>query len=244
MTTSSADPERLRHFTEGAAPLTARLRASGEGVTGAYRAFRQSGSAYGGDLGSLSAFVQVLADLSANEAFVKAVTEALLAADSHRTGVVTLPDATLAAALKAAGVGAPPPYLTLGPSSLFGMPPTSGFVDDPVCAATGNFFHHEADLPFPGRAGILGLARSYNSLAVFSDSSARSAITSPRYRSAAIHRESHVARRVTSGVMFGLPSRSPPIQLPMRRKLRGRRPSRRSQDAYSCGSTGRKMSRR
>src|SRR2546421_22516 len=165
MTPSSADPERLRHFTEGAAPLTARLRASGEGVIGAYNAFRQSGSAYGGELGGLSAFLAVLEDLSANEAFVKAVTEALVAADAHHGGVVTLPDATLAAALKAAGVGSPPPYLTVGASSLFGMPPTSGFVDDPVCAATGNFFHHEEDLAFPGRAGILGFARSYNSLA-------------------------------------------------------------------------------
>src|SRR2546421_7079510 len=155
MTPSSADPERLRHFTEGAAPLTARLRASGEGVIGAYNAFRQSGSAYGGELGGLSAFVQVLSDLSANEAFVKAVTEALLAADAHRPGVVALSDAALAAALKAAGVGEPPPYITVGASSLFGIPPTSGFVDDPVCAVNGNFHRHEQDLAFPGRASIL-----------------------------------------------------------------------------------------
>src|SRR2546421_7149998 len=86
MPPSSADPGRLRHFPEGAAPLTARLRASGEGVIGAYNDFRESGSAYGGELGGLSAFVAVLEDLSANEAFVKAVTEALLAADAHHGG--------------------------------------------------------------------------------------------------------------------------------------------------------------
>ena len=77
MATSSADPDRLHHFTEGAAPLTGRLKASGEEVVGAYNAFRQSGSVSSGQLGGLSAFVQLMADLSANEAFVKAVTEAL-----------------------------------------------------------------------------------------------------------------------------------------------------------------------
>jgi RHS repeat-associated protein len=165
MATSSADPDRLRHFTEGAAPLTGRLKASGEEVVGAYNAFRQSGSVSSGQLGGLSAFVQLMADLSANEAFVKAVTEALLAADSHHAGVVTIGDATLAAALKAAGVGVAPPYIIVSPSSLLGMPPTSGFVDDPVCAVNGNFFLQATDLAFPGRAGILGLARTYNSLA-------------------------------------------------------------------------------
>src|SRR5437763_1124514 len=35
----------------------------------------------------------------------------------------------------------------------------------PVCALTGNFFHAEVDLSFPGRAALLDLARCYNSLA-------------------------------------------------------------------------------
>jgi hypothetical protein len=36
-------------------------------------------------------------------------------------------------------------------------------VDDPVCAANGNFFHQEVDVAFQGRAEILGLSRTYNS---------------------------------------------------------------------------------
>ena len=80
-------------------------------------------------------------------------------------GVVSVSDATLAARLKADGVGAAPSYITVGPSSLMGFPPTSGFVEDPVCALTGNFFHAEVDLSFPGRASLLDLARHYNSLA-------------------------------------------------------------------------------
>src|SRR5437879_3160071 len=58
-----------------------------------------------------------------------------------------------------------PRNLTVGASSLLGFPPTSGFVDDPVCALTGNFFHAEVDLAFPARASLLDLARHYNSLA-------------------------------------------------------------------------------
>ena len=47
-----------------------------------------------------------------------------------------------------------------------------------------------------------------------------------------------------SAVTLGLPSRSPPIQLPRRRKLRGRCCSTRSQRAYNVGRTGTKMSRK
>ena len=42
------------------------------------------------------------------------------------------------------------------------------------------------------------------------------ASSSCRYRSAATHRDSRHARRVTCGVTLGLPSRSPPIQEPKR----------------------------
>src|SRR2546421_10978731 len=108
MTPSSADPERLRHFTEGAAPLTARLRASGEGVIGAYNAFRQSGSAYGGGLGGLSAFVQVLSHLSPNEALVKAGAQGPPPADAPPPRGGGPPPPAPAAAPEAAGGGGAP----------------------------------------------------------------------------------------------------------------------------------------
>src|SRR3984893_3927157 len=103
--------------------------------------------------------------MAGNEALVHSITEALVAADRSGLGVVSVSDATLAAHLKADGLGAAPSYITVGPSSLMGFPPTSGFVEDPVCALTGNFFHAEVDLSFPGRASLLDLARHYNSLA-------------------------------------------------------------------------------
>src|SRR3984893_1002043 len=103
--------------------------------------------------------------MAGNEALVHSITEALVAADRSGLGVVSVSDATLGARLKADGLGAAPSYITVGPSSLMGFPPTSGFVEDPVCALTGNFFHAEVDLSFPGRASLLDLPRHYNSLA-------------------------------------------------------------------------------
>ncbi|HEX9315139.1 MAG TPA: DUF6531 domain-containing protein, partial [Actinomycetota bacterium] len=165
MSTTSGDPRNLNQFLEGSGPLRGGLTESARAAVKAVQAFVATGSVAGGSLGGLEAMIQLLGDMGANEAFIHSITEALAAADRSGLGPVTLSDATLAARLKADGVGAAPSYLTVGASSLLGFPPTSGFVDDPVCALTGNFFHAEVDLAFPGRASLLDLARHYNSLA-------------------------------------------------------------------------------
>ena len=51
-------------------------------------------------------------------------------------------------------------YLSIPASALLGDAQTSGFADDPVCTATGNFCHQETDLAFPGRAGLLDVCRT------------------------------------------------------------------------------------
>src|SRR5437016_9249839 len=165
LTTTSGDPRNLNQFLEGSGPLRGGLTESAKAAVAAVQAFAATGSVAGGSLGGLQAMIQLLSDMGANEAFIHSITEALAAADRAGLGPVTLSDATLAARLKADGVGAAPSYIVVSPSSLLGFPPTSGFVDDPVCALTGNFFHAEVDLSFPGRAALLDLARCYNSLA-------------------------------------------------------------------------------
>ncbi|HEY4937486.1 MAG TPA: DUF6531 domain-containing protein, partial [Actinomycetota bacterium] len=165
MSTTSGDPRNINHFLEGSGPLRGQLNEAAQAAVAAFNAFVATGSATGGSLGGLQALIQLLSDMGANEGFVHSITEALAAADRSGLGVVSISDATLAARLKADGVGAAPSYITVGPSSLMGFPPTSGFVEDPVCALTGNFFHAEVDLSFPGRASLLDLARHYNSLA-------------------------------------------------------------------------------
>src|SRR5437879_1172196 len=165
VSTTSGDPRNLNQFLEGSGLLRGSLTESARAAVKAVQAFAATGSVAGGSLGGLEAMIQLLADMGANEAFIHSITEALAAADRSGLGPVSVSDATLAAKLKADGVGAGPSYLTVGPSSLMGFPPTSGFVDDPVCALTGNFFHAAVDLAFPARAGLLDLARHYNSLA-------------------------------------------------------------------------------
>src|SRR5438132_7793407 len=165
VSTTSGDPRNLNQFLEGSGPLRGGLTESAQAAVTAAQAFAASGSVAAGSLGGLQAMIQLLSDMGANEAFIHSITEALAAADRTGMGPVTVSDATLAAKLKADGVGAAPSYIVVSPSSLLGFPPTSGFVDDPVCALTGNFFHAEVDLSFPARAALLDLARHYNSLA-------------------------------------------------------------------------------
>ena len=64
-------------------------------------------------------------------------------------GPITISDASLAAALAAKGVGTPPAPVVFDPVSIVGIPQTSGFVDDPICAANGNMIHQDTDLDVP-----------------------------------------------------------------------------------------------
>jgi RHS repeat-associated protein len=114
----------------------------------------------------MEALGSLVAKMRLNEAFVAAVAEALVAADGWAGGrLATVDDAAVARMIAGVGGLADGGYITVDPSVLLGLPPTSGFVDDPVCTATGNFFHQEVDLSFPARSGVLDLVRSYNSMA-------------------------------------------------------------------------------
>jgi hypothetical protein len=168
VTTTSADPQRLRQFVEQAVPLTGRLAAEAEAAAADCNAFVAASARYLTDarFGGMEALGSLVAKMRVNEAFVTAVAEALVAADGWAGGrPATVDDAAVARLIAGVRGLADGGYLTVGPSALLGLPPTSGFVDDPVCTATGNFFHWEADLSFPARSGVLDLARSYNSMA-------------------------------------------------------------------------------
>lgn len=165
MSTSSADPENLRSFVQdttngrwsvdAARSSTARLS---DRVV--------SASPYGGVSSSaLASLASLLSNMGANEQFVRTVRDELIAADVAGAGVVTIDDARIAASLARGRYGAAPPVVTIAASQLVGLPQTSGFVDDPVCAANGNFIHPEHDLSFPGTSASLNLHRFYNSVA-------------------------------------------------------------------------------
>ena len=98
------------------------------------------------------------------------VAQAFRNADSSSGDmVVTAPDAFLDLNLQYAGQGTPEiQHIDNTPSQLSGAVPSSGFANDPVNVATGNFIEPETDLIFAGTVSesTLSLTRMYNSLAV------------------------------------------------------------------------------
>jgi hypothetical protein len=72
-------------------------------------------------------------------------------------------DSEINAALQAAGVDPTRESFTIDPPTMYGGDLTSGYADDPVNTATGNFVESEADLEFGGGSAGLDLVRMYNS---------------------------------------------------------------------------------
>ena len=162
--TSSARPDKLRSFADNSRSLDDGLidptvlqghlstfagtcswaEIDAEGVIGAYTTY-----------------------LAANENDARWATN--LADSFAKAGgegaVSTVSDAALAAALAAAGVDETRNGLTIDPPTAAGAIPSSGYADDPVNTATGNFIEPETDLRFAGAASNLLLSRMYNSLA-------------------------------------------------------------------------------
>jgi len=164
MTTSSADPENLRAFAldgwmgRWSAETSQRSTAAMSGSV-------VSASPFGGvDSAALASLATLLENMGANEEFVRRVRNELIAADQIGSGVVTVDDTVIHAGLISSGHSTTPKIVTITESRLVGLPQTSGFVDDPVCAANGNFIHSDHDLSFPGASAALNLHRFYNSM--------------------------------------------------------------------------------
>ncbi|MGH3937223.1 MAG: DUF6531 domain-containing protein [Pseudonocardiaceae bacterium] len=74
-----------------------------------------------------------------------------------------LPDAAIAASLRAAGLDGTRESVAYMDPIAFGAPPTTGYANDPVNTASGNFVDFTTDLPFSGLLQLLNLTRAYNS---------------------------------------------------------------------------------
>ena len=115
---------------------------------------------------NLPAALDLLDNMAANEEFVRGVANALRAADSRAIdATVSVADADLAARLASGDYDIDVHDVTLRAAELLGLPTNSGFVDDPICAANGNFIHTDTDLAFGGTSSSLDLLRHYNSVA-------------------------------------------------------------------------------
>ncbi|MCM3883514.1 DUF6531 domain-containing protein [Frankia sp. R82] len=169
MATSSADPDDLDRFVTDAHAAREGLFLQVLGVRAYYDdVVARLGPQYGLSHPDLWAKVgRHLTDAGALEDFVGAVRDAFVAADrGSGTGQVTVSDSRIAWYLEQAGITAlPAETLTVDAPHTWGRVPDSGFVNDPVCTANGNFVTQECDLPLPGRAAVAGWQRTYNSRA-------------------------------------------------------------------------------
>ncbi len=86
------------------------------------------------------------------------------AAAGGEGNITWLLNSTLSDVLAAAGVSETRQDLTIVAAQAYGHPPTTGYADDPVNTATGNFVETELDLGFPGAAAKLEFSRTYNAV--------------------------------------------------------------------------------
>src|SRR5690606_27442266 len=79
-------------------------------------------------------------------------------------GQATVSDTAISATLRTHGLDRAPSLVEVSAIELYGEPPYSGFVDDPICLANGNFLLRDGDITMPGVASVLSVVRTYNSL--------------------------------------------------------------------------------
>ncbi|MBG6224932.1 RHS repeat-associated protein [Arthrobacter sp. CAN_A2] len=168
--TSSARPENLRTFAADYRGLDEGLSAAPGTLAGQLSSFASSCS--WGSIeasGVISAYREYLRANENDAVWAGTIADAFAAAGGEGT-VSTVSDAALNEALAAAGVSASRSALAIDPPTAYGAAPTTGYANDPVNTATGNFIEPETDLGFLGLASNLVLSRMYNSLASGLDS--------------------------------------------------------------------------
>nr|WP_237399477.1 DUF6531 domain-containing protein [Rathayibacter iranicus] len=162
--TTSARPEDLRSFAASSGTANGELRGKLASVRGWLAEFTDS-CRWGG-LSADSVIAGFEQWLSANDqdvAWAGTIAEAFAAAGGAGS-VTALPNAALATALGSAGVPLARLDIVIAPPQAYGAVPTTGYADDPVNTATGNFLETEVDLGFSGGNAALCFARTYNSL--------------------------------------------------------------------------------
>ena len=113
---------------------------------------------------SLSALNDLLGTWLTNQGFVATIHDELVLADQFDgNGMATVSDTAIDAALQAKGLEEAPDLVDVDAVELYGQPPYSGFVDDPICLANGNLLLRDGDVQLFGVAAALSVVRTYNS---------------------------------------------------------------------------------
>ena len=163
MTVCSARPARLASFAD-VAEARGTLQTTRTSVAADQAAVEKACPGRSVSVPVLADLVAVFAGMKDTEDFVKIVHDAVVAADKGDGGPVTYDGPAVDAALKQAGLNAPPTPIEIDQTTMDMPPPlTSGYIDDPINASNGNMIHREDDIDFPAIAAALNIARTWNS---------------------------------------------------------------------------------
>lgn len=162
MGTNSARPDNLDAFSSGTRTADAELKPLREALVGAIAEFTLGSPDVRFDADSLMTAFETYLDANHRDAdWVSHIATAFRIAGG--VGRIGLPDAALEAVLRAAGLDGGRTPISFDDPIALGVPPTSGYANDPVNTATGNFVEVESDLLHSGLLRLLVLERTYNS---------------------------------------------------------------------------------
>ncbi|WP_315310556.1 DUF6531 domain-containing protein [Rothia dentocariosa] len=167
---SSAIPENLKTYTDNATTCESDATGKYNAITSALAAYQ--GSCKHGQLdisatvNSLNTWIQQSQQVTT---WLSGVAQDFRDAGARSGNPVPLSNAYLDQQMQARGQGKPNIQpIEVNYAEVSGEVPSSGFANDPVNVATGNFIEPETDLIFAGTVSesTLSLTRMYNSLAV------------------------------------------------------------------------------
>ena len=160
---SSARPDDLKDFAAKSRRADHELDSALRALVAAYNSF-QSENQWGSiDAGSLlQAFGRYIRGNDFTARWVAGIARAFQVAGGNGR-IVKLSDRAIRASLRAAHLDHDRRSVTFDEPLAFGSPPTTGYTDDPVNTATGNFVEIERDLTFAGLVAGLTFERTYNS---------------------------------------------------------------------------------
>lgn len=164
MSVTSANTQDLAAFVNGTGRRAGRLATSLQTAVTKANAVSANSSFNHPSTPSLQALGQLLDTWVANGEFVRVIHDELVAADRYDgDGVATVSNTAIDAALKAKGLDKAPDLVEVDAIVMYGQPPYSGWVDDPINLANGNFLLRDGDLQLFGVAAALSVVRSYSS---------------------------------------------------------------------------------
>ena len=163
MGTSSARPDNLEDFAKRSHRADRELESALQKLAGSYNAFLGENEWGVLDANSLlSAFGRYVRGNDFTARWVAGIAAAFRAAGGSGA-IARLPDAAIKASLRAAGLDHARHSVTFDKPVAYGSPPTTGYTDDPINTATGNFVEIENDLVCGGLVAGLSFDRTYNS---------------------------------------------------------------------------------